>query len=254
MLIRADYRNVAEYLAGLGFLEATSWFSADVCARWTGEGIEIAPMDDELFYRVIGCCGEAQVALDLSACKDPADPPKESPLLLKVAGREVPLNAWLDHLLDRKSVWSPGVSGQVAAIMIVNDVLDWIKKTLHKATPDLIFGTDEGFAVNDCAQFRFDGGTAWTTLDTGFSPNDALIKIAARPFVELFAILGAQSFFPQASSTKGSDPEYLIWDDMLPVSICRLAARGAVPVHTLRLRARWLEAGTFGALSFAEEL
>jgi CRISPR-associated protein Csb3 len=252
MLIRADYRNVAEYLAGLGFLEATSWFEAGVGARWTDEGIEIIPLDDELFRRVIGCFREAQVEFDLPACKNPAKPPKESPLLLKVAGKEVPLNSWLDHLLEKKSVWSPGISGQVAVMMIVRNAIDHIKKIGYEAKSHSIFGKE--FAINGCPQFRLDGSAAWTTIDIGFSPNDAAIEIAARPFVELFSILGAQSFFPQVSSTRRENPQYFVWDEVLPLPICRLAARGAIPVRTRKFTARWLDAGSYGALSFAEEL
>jgi hypothetical protein len=137
--------------------------------------------------------------------------------------------------------------------MIVEDLLLRIVPLCERAHPKLVFGMDEGFAINDCAQFRFDGSTAWTTLNTGFSPNDAGITIAARPFVELFAVLGVQSFFPQATGTKGSDPEYYVWNEYLPVSLCRLAARGMVPGHLHHLRGKWLDAGNFGAFSFADQ-
>jgi hypothetical protein len=251
MLIKADFRNVADYLAGLGFLEVASWHWNDLCARWTDTGIDIEPIDETSFGSTIqGCCG-ARVELDVSACKNAHDPPKESPLLLTIAERTIPLNAWLDRLLHYKSIWSPGVSGQVTTWMIVEDILQRMRLLRSRATPELIFSV--GLAINDCAQFRFDGSTAWTTLDTGFSPNDAGIKIAARPFVEFFAIIGAQCFFPQATGTKRCDPEYCVWDRYLPVSLCRLAARGTVPVHPRHMRSKWLDAGNFGAFSFADE-
>jgi CRISPR-associated protein Csb3 len=253
MLIKADFRNVVDYLAGLGFLEMISWHRNDACARWTDAGIEIEPLEQKLFSDVVQSCRAANVELDVSACKNPESPPKESPLLLTMGDRIIPLNAWLDRLLDRKTIWSPGVSGQVAARAIIEDILQHLKPLCGRASPDLIFSVNEGFAINDCTRFRFDGCIAWTTLDTGFSPNDAGIKIAARPFVEFFAIVGVQCFFPQATGTKGHDPEYCVWDQYLPVSLCRLAARGMVPGHPRHLRGKWLDAGNFGAFSFADE-
>jgi len=254
MLIKADFRNVADYLAGLGILEASSWHCPEVCGCWNDSGIEIDPMDDRCFSAVVECLAGAKIDIDPMACKEGDAQPKESPLVLTVVNRIIPLNAWLDGLLDRKSIWSPGISGQVAAKMIVEDLLTRIKPLIEKSKPECIFGVEEGFAINDCAQFRYDGRTAWTTLDAGFSPNDSGLKTAARPFVEFFAIIGAQSFFPQAAATKFENPEYCIWQEHLPVSLCRLAARGMLHKHSRRFKAKRLEAGNFGAFSYADEI
>lgn len=254
MLLKADYRNVVDYLAGLGFLEVASWLSPFICAQWTPAGIDINAIEETDFKNVVQCLCAATVELDVTACKDPDDPPKESPLLLRVQTRSVPLNAWLDRFLQRKSIWSPGVSGQVSAMGIVKDLLGQVNRLKGAANPDLILSIKAGFAVNDCSQFRFDGGTAWTTLDTGFSPNDSGITIAARPFAELFSIIGAQSFFPQSTATKREDPYFFVWNSYLPVSLCRLAARGMITVNVSPLSGKWLDAGKFGAFSFLEEI
>ena len=255
MMLVADYRNVADYLAALGFFEVASWFASELSAHWTDQGLELAGLDAGLFDTVIRAAQQAEAVTDEGGSK-PGNP-KESPALLILADREIPLNAWLDASLDNKSVWSPGISGQVSALATIRSVLAAMRKLPVPSGPGQLFApaTREGatLADNHCPQFRFDGAAAWTTLDNGFSINDAGIAIAARPYVELFGVMGAQAFFPQAAATKRSNPRFWVWHDPLPIALSRLAARGALPCQRKQLNARWLEAGNFGAFSYAEE-
>ena len=256
MRLSADHRNVAEYLACLGFFEVAAWQAHDLCGHWTDSGFELVGLDGELFESVIAAASAAEAELDASGSLP--GPPKESPVLLRLAGREIPLNAWLDAMLDGKSVWAPGISGQVSALDTLSKVLVALRRLPKPEGPEQLFApaTGEGatLVVNGCPGFRFDAATAWTTLDTGFSLNDAGIAVATRPYVELFGLIGAQGFFPQANGTKGQDPRYWLWHDPLPIALARLAARGALPGRRRQLSARAQEAGNFGAFGYAEEL
>jgi hypothetical protein len=256
MRLNADYRNVADYLACLGFFEVASWSAPSLRGDWTDHGFELDGLDASLFQAVISAARQAEATQDVGGSK-PGDP-KESPVLLKLAGRELPVNAWLDASLDAKSVWSPGISGQVSALATLRSVISALQKLPEPTGPDQLFAPaatlGAALADNHCPQFRFDGSAAWTTLDNGFSINDANIDIAARPYVEFFGLLGAQAFFPQAGGTKRSHPRYWVWHEPLPIALARLAARGALPCQRKQLSARWLEAGNFGAFSYADEL
>ena len=254
MMLVADYRNVADYLACLGFFEVAAWIEPELCGHWTNLGLALNGLNADLFDTVVAAAREADAEKDEGGRK--MGDPKESPVLLTLAGRTMPINAWLDQLLDTKSVWSPGISGRVAALATLRSVISAVQKLPTPSGPDRLFApaNKEGaLADNNCPQFRFDGATAWTTLDNGFSINDAGIAIAARPYVELFGLIGAQAFFPQSGGTKRSNPRFWLWHDSLPIALARLAVRGMLPCQRKQYSARWLEAGNFGAFSYAEE-
>lgn len=256
MRLSADYRNVAEYLACLGFFEVAAWQASELRGHWTDSGFELVSLDGGLFESVIAAASAAEAEQDASGSLP--GPPKESPVLLRLAGREIPLNAWLDATLDGKSVWAPGISGQVSALDTLREILAALNRLPEPNGPEQVFapamGAGAALADNRCSKFRFDAATAWTTLDTGFSLNDAGIAVATRPYVELFGLIGAQVFFPQANGTKGQNPRYWLWHDPLPIALARLAAHGALPGRRRQLSARALEAGNFGAFGYAEEL
>ena len=256
MRLAADYRNVAEYLACLGFFEVASWQAPESCGHWTDEGFELAGLEDGLFEQVIAAARAAAAEWDAGGSLP--GPPKESPVMLCLAGREIPLNAWLDARLDGKSVWSPGITARVSALDTLRKVLVALRRLPPPVGPGQLFapamGEGAALVANGCPGFRFDAATSWTTLDTGFSLNDAGIAVATRPYIELFGLIGAQGFFPQAHGTKGQNPRYWLWRDPLPIALARLAARGALPGRRRQLSARALEAGNFGAFGYAEEL
>ena len=255
MRLNADYRNVADYLACLGFFEVACWYQPDLRGCWADQGFELEGLDPGIFHDVVAAAQEAEATQDLGGSK--SGDPKESPVLLRLGGREMPINAWLDESFDTKSVWSPGISGNVVALTTLHSVIAALRKLPEPTGPDQLFApaakAGSVLADNHCPQFRFDGAAAWTTIDAGFSINDANIAIAARPYVEFFGLIGAQAFFPQSGGTKHSQPRYWVWHEPLPIALARLAARGALPCRRKQLSARWLEAGNFGAFSYAEE-
>lgn len=94
----------------------------------------------------------------------------------------------------------------------------------------------------------------WTALELGWSPNNQSTDIAARPWVELLAIIGMQGFSPVIAERY---LDYYLWQTPLTLLPARLVFRGAskqgISINNQHWRATVLKKGKFSVTQFANK-
>jgi CRISPR-associated protein Csb3 len=101
-------------------------------------------------------------------------------------------------------------------------------------------------------RFGVDPRSSWISLDIGYSPNDQKTgAIHTRPFTELLAMIGLQTFLPRKRESR--EFVYHIWHSTLPLLPARLAFAGVtMPVPSRRYRFTVSKSGSFSVFDFAE--
>lgn len=155
----------------------------------------------------------------------------------------VRLNWWMREGDDFK-LWA----GQVNPDNLVRDLLDACETVRER-------GIESGYlsaAMPMTKRFGADPRSSWISLDIGYSPNDqGTGAIHTRPFAELLAMIGLQTFLPRKRESRTF--VYRVWYSMLPLLPARLAFAGvAMPVPGSRYRFTVSKSGSFSVFDFAE--
>ena len=190
-----------------------------------------------------------------------------------VIDTEQTLDELLQSVIDAPPACnSSGVGQEPAQITLGNVTLDWwttkaprskfwagrvtaasLIPKLHNACQTL--GIADWRASTACDQTcGIDPFAVWTALDLGWSPNNQDANIAARPWIELLAIIGVQGFSPVIASRQ---LHYHLWQTPLTLLPARLLFRGAskqgISIDNQHWRATVLKKGKFSVTQFANK-
>jgi CRISPR-associated protein Csb3 len=155
----------------------------------------------------------------------------------------VHLNWWAREG-DKFKLWA----GQVNPKNLFQELLQACEKLLDAAI-------DKGFMAASTPltkRFGADPHSSWVSLDIGYSPNDqGMGSVHTRPFVEVLAMIGLQTFLPQGREKRQF--VYSLWEDMLPLLPARLIFAGAplsMPTQSYRFSIK--KRGRFSFFNFSE--
>ena len=154
----------------------------------------------------------------------------------------IALNWWKRKVLDFKP-WA----GQVNPDNLCLDLLNCCEPLRGRAVQGELLSA----SIPMTKRLGVDPRSSWISLDIGYSPNDqGKAAIHTRPFVELLAMIGLQTFLPRQI---GSHHVYQLWLPMLPLLSARLAFAGVkMPVPGRRYRVSISKSGSFSVFDFAE--
>ena len=222
-----EVRNPGEVLAACGLFNLAArqgWATA----RFTPDGRFCldTPVPLEELLAVLDA-GKVTIAEDLS--------------WVDLAG--VRFNWWMREGDDFK-LWA----GQVNPDNLVRGLLDACDRVRARALEGEVLSA----ATPLTRRFGADPRSSWISLDIGYSPNDQGIgAIHTRPFTELLAIIGLQTFLPRKRDARVF--VYHIWQSMLPLLPARLAFAGiTMPIPGSRYRFTVSKSGSFSVFDFAE--
>lgn len=155
----------------------------------------------------------------------------------------VRLNWWMREGDDFK-LWA----GQVNPDNLIRDLLDACESVRERGSGSGCLSA----AMPMTKRFGADPRSSWISLDIGYSPNDqGTGAIHTRPFAELLAMIGLQTFLPRKRESRTF--VYRVWYSMLPLLPARLAFAGvAMPVPGGRYRFTVNKSGSFSVFDFAE--
>lgn len=155
----------------------------------------------------------------------------------------VRLNWWMREGDDFK-LWA----GQVNPDNLIRGLLDACDRVRGSALKGKLLSA----AIPMTKRFGADPRSSWISLDIGYSPNDqGTGAIHTRPFAELLAMIGLQTFLPRKRESRAF--VYRVWYSMLPLLPARLAFAGvAMPVPDGRYRFMVNKSGSFSVFDFAE--
>ncbi|MCB1824056.1 MAG: hypothetical protein KDJ54_05525 [Candidatus Competibacteraceae bacterium] len=155
----------------------------------------------------------------------------------------VRLNWWMREGDDFK-LWA----GQVNPDNLIRGLLDACDRVRGSALKGKLLSA----AIPMTKRFGADPRSSWISLDIGYSPNDqGTGAIHTRPFAELLAMIGLQTFLPRKRESRAF--VYRVWYSMLPLLPARLAFAGvAMPVPDGRYHFTVNKSGSFSVFDFAE--
>lgn len=155
----------------------------------------------------------------------------------------VRLNWWMREGDDFK-LWA----GQVNPDNLARGLLDACDRVRARALEGEVLSA----ATPLTRRFGADPRSSWISLDIGYSPNDqGTGAIHTRPFTELLAMIGLQTFLPRKREARVF--VYHIWQSMLPLLPARLAFAGiTMPIPGSRYRFTVSKSGSFSVFDFAE--
>jgi hypothetical protein len=222
-----EVRNPGEVLAACGLF--------NLAARWGWATARFAP-DGRFCLDTPATLEELLAVLD---ARQLAIAPDWS--WVDLAG--VRLNWWMREGNDFK-LWA----GQVNPDNLVRDLLDACDRVRARALKGEVLLA----ATPMTKRFGVDPRSSWISLDIGYSPNDQKTgAIHTRPFTELLAMIGLQTFLPRKRESR--EFVYHIWHSTLPLLPARLAFAGVtMPVPSRRYRFTVSKSGSFSVFDFAE--
>jgi hypothetical protein len=152
------------------------------------------------------------------------------------------LNWWMREGEDFK-LWA----GQVNPDNLVRDLLDACDRVRARAVKGELLSVSAPMTK----RFGADPRSSWISLDIGYSPNDqGKAAIHTRPFTELLAMIGLQTFLPRQCD---SYYVYHLWQPLLSLLPARLAFAGVtMPIPGHRYRFTVSKSGSFSVFNFAE--
>lgn len=154
----------------------------------------------------------------------------------------VRLNWWMREGDDFK-LWA----GRVNPDNLVRDLLDACAKVRVGALKGELLSV----TVPMTKRLGADPRSSWISLDLGYSPDAQGIRVHTRPFTELLAMIGLQTFLPR--TLESGEFTYRVWHSNLPLLPARLAFAGvAMPVPGSRYRFTVNKSGNFSVFDFAE--
>lgn len=171
--------------------------------------------------------------------------------LVLPGGSVLPLHAWIDDAGRGNSEWKWS-GGRTLALDITRRLLKGCGEllALQQASPTAagsaravpLFAQGAGLAPSnpDTARFRFDASGAWSAVEVGYSLEKENRPKSCRPWVELLAMLGVQTFAPPPAGRKAGGWAYHTWVQPLPPAVAMAAVQGHHPDCDRRLVMRTL--------------
>ena len=221
--------NPGEVLAVCGLFVLATRQDRSATLAWTDSG---AVIDTEQTLDVL-----LQLVVDSTPVLENSGTGQEPK---QVALGQITLDWWINKA-PRSKFWA----GRVTAASLI--------PKLHLACKDAGVGNWRVSVACD-QTYGIDPYAVWTAIDLGWSPNKQDANIAARPWVELLAIIGVQGFSPVITSRQ---LHYELWQTPLTLLPARLIFRGTkkqgVPINTQHWRATVLKKGKFSVIQFANK-
>jgi CRISPR-associated endonuclease/helicase Cas3 len=242
-----DAANIGEYLAALGLLAWVSQTAPDTCLAWLGDGCVYSGIDERSMRSALRKLTAATVVVDEAGAQrlgrslakkaretGEVKVPKYPPLKLQLESLTLPVNVWCNAQFSDKSSWKLAAGNsdaQDTLRTLLNQCRAWLSEKQHLTDLRLFAVTkgvgarERGKKQDDTRRFRIDAATGWTAIDVGWSPHDEGIA-SVRPWIDLLATLGIQAVFAPPANR---DAPYCTWQQPLPLTLARFAARGLLP-------------------------
>lgn len=242
MILRANCLNPAEFFGACGFFELAALQHPGLQARWVDDGLELVDLADEQGQAILEDFSSAGFVPDANW----DDGNSTQPFSLVMQSQSIYMDWWERRDGSGNSMWKCFGGKQRS--------LDVEKLLLAAAAL-----VDEGVAAADCLQastplsgrLGFDPRSAWTSIDTGFSPNDLGDRysvIPTFPFSELMTAVTAQCW--PGRFVRG-DGCYVSWTSPLPVAVARVlpASHGTEYTFSRIKRGQGISAFTFSRIA-----
>lgn len=259
--VAVNVRNPGEYFACLGVAALARALRPEgaLALRWEPGHFVLQGVDDAGVRVLLGalCAAEvvpvADAVAGAAADKDGGDgdvdgagkePGWPALQLVLPDGPTLPLHAWIDDRGRGNSEWKWS-GGRTLAVEITRRLLQGCAELLAAGGPAgalPLFAQGAGLAPSnpDTARFRFDASGAWSAVEVGYSLNDEKSPKSCRPWVELLAVLGVQTFAPPPAGRKSGGWPYHTWTHALPPVVAMAAVQGHHPSCDRRLLLRTL--------------
>lgn len=218
MIIHASPLNPAEYFGACGFFELVATRNPSQMAYWCDGGLSIVGYDDKEAKSLIHDLVNARLTqVDVWEGKNSTRP---FAVEMLDSGLCIHMDWWERRDGSDKTEWKCFAANQTA----LNKFRDL--QLLGKQLVDSIASATECLQLSATISGRlgFDPRSAWSSLDTGFSPNDikgGMEKVPTYPLAELLTCVAAQRWPFRFRVRQGT---YSVWRDPLPLSVARVVA------------------------------
>jgi CRISPR-associated endonuclease/helicase Cas3 len=241
--VAVNVRNPGEYFACLGVVALVRALrpGGALALRWEPGHFVLQGVDDAGVRALLGalCAAEVVPVLDAatgapqdteSSDGDTKEPGWPALHLVLPGGPTLPLHAWIDDSGRGNSEWKWS-GGRTLAVDITRRLLQGCAELLTADGPTSalpLFAQGAGLAPSnpDTARFRFDASGAWSAVEVGYSLEKENRPKSCRPWVELLAMLGVQTFAPPPAGRKAGGWAYHTWTHALTPVVAMAAVRG----------------------------
>ncbi|NOZ51632.1 MAG: type I-U CRISPR-associated protein Cas8c [Gammaproteobacteria bacterium] len=248
--IPVDFTNPGQVLACLGLMEAAEvlcgaaegrfdW-SATPCFKLKAAGSE-NPLAEVLQFlatseikAVVPIDWDAEGKSEESLEKPNIFPANEVnkmslPVILKTEEGNITLSHWCDgSSRDDFKLYSGNRTAEGIGTAMLKGTATKKGKPLTEGVAQLWHNHGDALLADPfgvlCAMrgsYNFDPRGAWTSIDTGYSPNDLKHDVMASPLVEILAAWGLENARPKAIEKRRYC--YGIWNHFLPLQLARAA-------------------------------
>ena len=265
--VPVDPTNPGQVFACLGFMEAAETLLGDAEGGfdWGGQSdvrfTLRAAGGANPFSSVLEFLAEAEVcAFAPDGFTDVVAAPSDTYPVARADKMALPIH--LELAAKNSAVmshWADGSSrkpfklyaGNRSAAKIAGD-MSGLCGRLWRACPHALTEQPFNVLIPMGGSFNFDPRSAWTSIDTGYSPNTVEHSVAASPVVELLAALGLENARPYEYGLR--QVRYGIWGVLVPVSLARPALAAVDVGLPLRRFTFTLDlSGKNKVVTFAEE-
>ena len=148
------------------------------------------------------------------------------PVVLKQGAHELTISHWIQE--DGRETFKLFAGRQIGHKLVAGILQGGSKKAVNQSFRDVYKNLPQETLTDPFNQvvpvgsaFGFDGRGSWDALRIGTSLDEQGILLKVSPLVELLSAVGLENTRP--SLLKGNKVRYGVWDEMLPLSLCRLA-------------------------------